>query len=326
MHTNKQTLIESINKQRKLMGLTEVMDINTNINAQDALSGNKLDLGVMPLKEMDPEDDDEFDDELHGDQEDYKNNKDYNYYDQRSDDERDFYKGQPPISLDDLSDIQYPDPNERQWRANMYSSDSINEAELDELFGTGIGAGISNAIKGVGQNFKTGRLTKQILNTQNKFNRVIAQANSYLANNEKIFNDLMSYQKTLAQLNANDPNKKSLEIILNSSKATWVSLKNTLAKYNGLINQTSTNTTTTTPPTGTTATPNTTLGQSGTTTGNFKIGDIVTYTDKNGNSKQGKIVDPKKYGKPAVATGYSAVLYQGMQKPVAVSNVKLQTI
>ena len=222
---NKQTLIESINKQRKLMGLNEMMDVN--VDANNALSGNKLDLGMVPLEEIDPEDDDEA------------TEAPISFDDDRSDDEMDFYRGEDPMSLGDEMDSKYPDPNEREWHMNRYSgqNEMMNEAELDELFGTGIGAGIKNAFQGIGQNFQAGRLTKQIKTAQSKFDKVIAQANTYLTKNEKIFNDLMSYQKTLASLNANDPNKKSLESVLNNSKATWNALKSTLGNATKQINQ-----------------------------------------------------------------------------------------
>ena len=177
MNTKKQTLIESINRQRKLMGLNEIMDVNTNIDAKGALSGNKLDLDIIPLEEMDPDDDDlpasyrmynsdewvkAQKDELGGDDDD----------DDRSDDERDFYRGEEPMSLDDRMDMEYPDPNEREWQANRYGRQDevmdelgtppgvsnkklppvirpdqmMNEAELDEGFGDFIGG-----LKNVGQ-------------------------------------------------------------------------------------------------------------------------------------------------------------------------------
>ena len=162
MNTKKQTLIESINRQRKLMGLNEIMDVNTNIDAKGALSGNKLDLGMVPLEEMDPDDDDDDD----------ESKMDSDYYDERSDDERDFYRGEEPMSLDDRMDMEYPDPNEREWQANRYGRQDevmdelgtppgvsnkklppvirpdqmMNEAELDEGFGDFIGG-----LKNVGQ-------------------------------------------------------------------------------------------------------------------------------------------------------------------------------
>jgi hypothetical protein len=146
MNTKKQTLIESINRQRKLMGLNEIMDVNTNIDAKGALSGNKLDLGMVPLEEMDPDDDDDLPasyrmynsdewvkaqkDELGGDDDDDESKMDSDYYDDRSDDERDFYRGEEPMSLDDRMDMEYPDPNEREWQANRYGR---QDEVMDEL-------------------------------------------------------------------------------------------------------------------------------------------------------------------------------------------------
>lgn len=261
MNTDKQTLIESINKQRKLMGLDEIM--TSNIDA---------------LKEMEPEDDDEsgMDDlpiELDDDH--------YDYDDERSDDERDFYRGQEPMSLDDLLDKNYPDPNEREWQANRYGSE-MNEAELDELFGTGIGAGITGALKGIGQNFKSSRVTQQIKNSEAKFAKVIAQANEYLNKNEKIFNELMAHQKTLASLNTNDPNKKALEAVLTNSKATWNTLKQTLSNAAQQINKAASATTPASGQTSTGTTQNTpVMTQSGQTApASINVGDKVEYKGK----------------------------------------------
>jgi len=299
----KNMLLESINKQRKLMGLNELLDAN--IDAKGALSGNKLDLGIVPLEEMDPDAQDMADsDEI--DLSDVDSSDDVN----RHPDEDDFYRQQPGEDLSDTMDSRYPDPNERDWQMNRYSgqNEMMNEAELDELFGTGIGAGIKNAFQGIGQNFQAGRLTQQIKNAQAKFDKVIAQANTYLTKNEKIFNDLMSYQKKLASLNANDPNKKGFETVLNNSKTTWNALKSTLANANKQINQMN-------QAGGGETNQQAGGGQTGQTApANIAVGDSVTYNGKK------YTVDVIGNGQNNVASGN--VKLSGINIPVKTTNVQ----
>ena len=127
----KNMLLESINKQRKLMGLNEILDANVNVDAKGALSGNKVDLGIVPLEEIDPMDDElqddpdaqEMADEI--DLSDVDDSDDIN----RHPDEDDFYRSQPGENFSDKMDSMYPDPNERDWQMNRYSG---NDESMEE--------------------------------------------------------------------------------------------------------------------------------------------------------------------------------------------------
>jgi len=125
----KKELLESLNKQRKLMGLNEFLDPSVNIDAKGALSGNKLDLGIIPLEEFeeeDPEPEEQHDDmDYHDDDMDYHDDDPEDY---RSDDERDFYRIKSNDDFADRFERDYPDPNEREWMYNRYSPDwGMNE-------------------------------------------------------------------------------------------------------------------------------------------------------------------------------------------------------
>ena len=250
----KDILLESINRQRKLMGLNELLDAN--IDAKGALSGNKLDLGIVPLEEMDPDDDlpasyrmynsddwvnaqkDEIgrsDDELADDPDaqemadsdeidlsDVDSSDDVN----RHPDEDDFYRQQPGEDLSDTMDSRYPDPNERDWQMNRYSG-------LDEGFFDSIKAG-AGAIGSMPTVFKYKKSKlgwdkemKNIKKYLDGIKNTLNSANASLAKANQVFPQIKQLGSSIAGFNIvekehNDINKmiQTLNTSINSAEQT----------------------------------------------------------------------------------------------------------
>ena len=165
----KEKLLENLNRQRKLMGLNEMLD--TTIDAKGALSGNKIDLGIVPLEELDEEGDnifkalhpknegehDNFDGgkytpighsggfDAYGNPigfDDSDDERDFYADDPRHPDEDDFYNPAPGEAYADRVDREYPDPNEREFAMNRYSGDHLEEGPLD--FARSVASGIKD--------------------------------------------------------------------------------------------------------------------------------------------------------------------------------------
>ena len=262
-------LLESINKQRKLMGLNELLDAN--IDAKGALSGNKLDLGIVPLEEMDPDDEladdpdaqemkdfDEIDlsdfDEI--DLSDVDSSDDVN----RHPDEYDFYRQQPGEDLSDTMDSRYPDPNERDWQMNRYSGMdesniqsrvTLNQMKIDEGFGDFVG-GLKNVGNAVGNAVGNvaGNAIKGGLNKAKQIGGNIATAykeGSYktkVANVEKQINTIYTGLQNYAVINDQNLTKlndvKTKLLSYNPANTTDKTQKDQLLKKIGLLITTTT--------------------------------------------------------------------------------------
>ena len=223
----KDILLESINRQRKLMGLNELFDAN--IDAKGALSGNKLDLGIVPLEEMDPDDDladdpdaQEMADSDEIDLSDVDSSDDVN----RHPDEDDFYRQQPGEDLSDTMDSRYPDPNERDWQMNRYSG-------LDEGFFDSIKAG-AGAIGSMPTVFKYKKSKlgwdkemKNIKKYLDGIKNTLNSANASLAKANQVFPQIKQLGSSIAGFNSvekehNDINKmiQTLNTSINSAEQT----------------------------------------------------------------------------------------------------------
>lgn len=128
----KNILLETINKQRKLMGLNELLDANVNV-----------DLGIVPLEEINPNDTELANDP---DAQEMADSDEIDLDDVNSHpDEEDFYTQKSGENFADRMDREHPDPNEMEYYMNRYTDIENFTGGLNEGLGNRIGQFFKNS-------------------------------------------------------------------------------------------------------------------------------------------------------------------------------------